>query len=225
MRLTDGLTETIRGLATKWRLHVFAAIWLVAIGAMAFGLSKLAPEGEAAGGVVLAAIALGAYRLSGWALDLLGSIVVELLVWPLLKLGDRARDMEGAAFASAVRMLDSEGRDPHFAKLHPLHEEMRDVRRDLEKIARSAEQIARQSDVRKRAFASVTPRKHVLVESMLDLSAVASEEELGDGAFNGAVFEMPDGTYWEIPGGNATFVSALDGVEGSRFIQLRRVDR
>ncbi|MCY3730667.1 MAG: hypothetical protein OXN86_10920 [Chloroflexota bacterium] len=225
MRLTDGLTETIRGLATKWRLHVFAAIWLVAIGAMAFGLSKLAPEGEAAGGVVLAAIALGAYRLSGWALDLLGSIVVELLVWPLLKLGDRARDMEGAAFASAVRMLDSEGRDPHFAKLHPLHEEMRDVRRDLEKIARSAERIARQSDVRKRAFASVTPRKHVLVESMLDLSAVASEEELGDGAFNGAVFEMPDGTYWEIPGGNATFVSALDGVEGSRFIQLRRVDR
>ena len=225
MRLTDGLTETIRGLATKWRLHVFAAIWLVAIGAMAFGLSKLAPEGEAAGGAVLAAIALGAYRLSGWALDLLGSIVVELLVWPLLKLGDRARDMEGAAFASAVRMLDSEGRDPHFAKLHPLHEEMRDVRRDLEKIARSAERIARQSDVRKRAFASVTPRKHVLVESMLDLSAVASEEELGDGAFNGAVFEMPDGTYWEIPGGNATFVSALDGVEGSRFIQLRRVDR
>jgi len=197
----------------------------VAIGAMAFGLSRLAPEGEAAGGVVLAAIALGAYQLSGWALDLLGSIVVELLVWPLLKLGDRARDMEGAAFASAVRMLDGEGRDPHFTKLHPLHEEVREVRSDLEKIARSAERIARQSDVRKRAFASVTPRKHVLVESMLDLSAVASEEELGDGAFNGAVFEMPDGTYWEIPGGNTTFVSALDGVEGSRFIQLRRVDR
>jgi len=174
---------------------------------------------------VLAAIALGAYRLSAWALDLLGSMVVELLVWPLLKLGDTERDMEGAAFSSAVRMLDHEGRDPHFAKRHPLHKEMLDLRREFKKVAGSAERIAHRNEGRKRAFASITPRKHVVVESMLDLSEIASEEELRDGAFNGAVFKMPDGTYWEIPARNATFVSALDGAEDSRFVELRRVDR
>lgn len=107
--------------------------------------------------------------------------------------------MEGAAFSSAVRMLSHEGRDPYFTKRHPLHEEIRDIKQEIKKVTGSTERIARQSEVRQRAFASVTPRRYVVVEKMLDLSEVLSEHDIAEGRFTGTVFEMPDGTYWEIP--------------------------
>lgn len=80
MRMRSTSIYTLHALSTTWRLHVFAALWLLAVGVIAFWLSKLAPEPEAASGVVLAAIALGAYRLSGWAIDLLGALAVERCV-------------------------------------------------------------------------------------------------------------------------------------------------
>ncbi len=219
-----------KALLTTWRLHLVAACWLPAVGFSAYGLSKLAPEGEAAGGVVLAAIALGAYRLSGWALDILASFLVERIVWRLfgrsLSNGDR-----GEAFSWMVRMLYSSGRDPHFFKKHELQEELQKTNKHLDQVAGHLKNIEQTYGGRQKDFASLTPRRHIRVAKMMDLSTSTpplkgvgdsdSDEDLAD-----TVFEMPDGSFWRAAsyiGGGSIRVNGLYGDRDAEYIELRRL--
>ena len=134
-RLSNSISNALSALTTTYRAQLLAALWLTIVGFGAYGLSKFAPDGEAAGGVVLAAIALGAYRLTGWAIDILAPLIVERLVWPLFGERHKRDGMRSPALSSAARMLHYSGRDIHFGKHPELKEEIGKIEKHLSKIA------------------------------------------------------------------------------------------
>ena len=125
------------------RLPLLAVVWIAIVGSGAFGLSQHAPESDAAGGVVLAAIALGGYKLTGWALDLLAPLLVERLVWPLLGMRRLSSGDSGPAFSSAFGCCTSGGRDIHFGKSPELKEEIDKSRSILPRLLANWERLAR----------------------------------------------------------------------------------
>ncbi len=209
-------------LLVTYRLPFIAAVWVALVGMGAYGLSKLAPEGEAAAGVVLAAIALGAYRLTGWALDLLAPLFVELAVWPLLGNRKQPGGFENESFSSAFRLLHSSGRDIHFTKNHPLQEAFKKEHEELKKTRAALEKLRQQTSSGNMQWVNITPRCQMKAETMLDISGVMSEHSLGEEDLKGILFEMPDGSHWEVPR-HASTASGIDGAEGSRSILMQRV--
>ena len=228
MSIDNSLKSKMSGLITTWRLHILAALWLPAVGAIAFGLSRVAPDGEAERGVVLAVIALGGYKLSEWAIDILGSFAIERGVWPLLSRGQSSGSGHNAAFSSAVRMLHHSGRNAHFSKQHELQEEMHKLQEHLKKIEAHIGKTERRVSDRNKAYASLTPRRHVSVPDMFDLSSVLSDGDFDESDLRGTVFKMPDGTFWQASIGMGNYiqkVGSLDGQEGSDFVLLTRVGK
>lgn len=230
LNIAQRIRSALSTLTITYRLPLLAALWIPTVGVGAYGLSKLAPEGEAAGGVVLAAIALGGYRLTAWALDLLAPLLVERLIWPLLGSRRQSSGSRGPAFSSAVRMLHYSGRDTHFGKQPELKDEIEKIKEHLAKIARQLEQDGRRSSDAKREYASLSPRRHVKVNSMMDLSGVSVGDcdHVGDEAIGDAVFEMPDGSYWKVAsyiGGGLIRVKGLYGDEANEYIELVRIGK
>ena len=228
MSIGNSLKSKMSGLITTWRLHILAILWLPSVGAIAFGLSRVAPDGEAERGVVLAVIALGGYKLSEWTIDILGSFALERGLWPLLSRGQSSGSGHNAAFSSAVRMLHHSGRNAHFSKQHELQEEMHKFQEHLKKIEAHIGKTERRVSDRNMAYASITPRRHVSVPNMFDLSSVISYAEFDDADLRGTVLEMPDGAFWEASIGMGNYiqrVGRLDGQEGSDLVLLTRVGK
>ena len=214
--------ETLSTVTTNYRLHLLAAVWIPSVGVGAYGLSRLAPDGEAAGGVVLAAIALGAYRLTGWALDLLAPFVVERLVWPLLGGRHRSNGTRGPAFDAAARVLHHSGHDIHFGKRPELMEEIRDIEKHLYKIMRELERRGRESSSAGSEYANLSPMRKLKVPAMYDLSPLLENGKIDEDALHGVIFEMPDGSHWKVPHHAAPFGSAEKSGYG-RQVEIRKM--
>ncbi len=227
MSFADSLKARASKLVTTWRLHILALLWIPAVATAAYGLSRLAPDGEAERGIVLAVIALAGYKLTAWAIDLLGAFFIQRAVWPVLSIPS-AGSHSSDSFSWAVRMLHSSGRDPNFAKQHELHEPLQKIQEHLKKLETHAGSSERRNSDRNRAYASLTPRRHVSVPHMFDLSSVISKDDFDEDDLRGTVFEMPDGTFWQATigmGNSLRRVGSLDGQEGSEFVLLTRVGK
>lgn len=209
-------------LLTEYRLQLFAALWIPLVGAGAFGLSRLAPEGEAAGGVVLAAIALGGYRLTSWALDVLAPLLVERVVWPLLGRNRWSDGSRGAAFNSAARTLHYSGHDAHFGRHPELKEEFGKIEKSLANIARELQNEGRRSASVRTEYANLSPMRVLKVPTMYDLSCLLEDGQLDEETLYGTVFEMPDGSLWRVPHHAAPFGDANDSAFGRR-IEIRKL--
>ena len=229
-QVSNRISHTLSTLTTTYRAQLLATLWLPIVGFGAYGLSKFAPDGEAAGGVVLAAIALGAYRLTGWAIDLLAPLLVERLVWPLLGERRKPDGLKGPAFSSAARMLHYSGRDVHFGKHPELKEEIGKIEKHLSRITSELEKSNRGSSGTVKEYASLAPRRHIKVDKMMDLSGIPMHHvrDVRDDAVGDAVFEMPDGTFWKVGsfmGGGLIRVKGLYGDDANEYIELIRIGR
>ena len=203
-------------------MHLFAALWIALVGAGAFGLSRLAPEGEAAGGVVLAAIALGGYRVTSWALDVLAPLLVERVVWPLLGRNRWADGSRGAAFNSAARTLHYSGLDAHFGRHPELKEEFGRIEKSLADIARELQNVGRRSASDRTEYANLSPMRVLKVPKMYDLSCLLEDGQLDEETLHETVFEMPDGSLWRVPYHAVPFGDAEETTYG-RQIEIRRM--
>ena len=84
------------------------------------------------------------------------------------------------------------------------------------------DKLHRQASHGNEKWVSLTSRPHIKLDKMLDVSEAMSEYSLEVDDLRGVLFEMPDGTYWEVPH-YASTTSGLHGVEDSRSILMRRV--